>query len=214
MMGRNHIMRYGYTVIELMVTVLIVAALATVVGTFFVQLLTIQEKDREEAYIQEKLTSICGTFADYLSVGSAINDSQSGFDVLYRQEAGGISLETGRVAHVSKLTTWVNQSDNVRGGTIDFVAYAREQGAFTNRYSRNLRGDDIPLISLNAMKELQVINGKVSLSYAFTPFNASSENASLWHLKVAANYEVEDRNGERKPKTVEAERLLRLWNIE
>ena len=102
----------GFTVVELMVTIVIVAFLSATVGTFVCKLLTIQERDREEAYIREKLTDICGAYADFLSIGSSISSttgvSNQETVVKYRSETGGVSLETGIVTRVAYLVAAMN----------------------------------------------------------------------------------------------------------
>jgi len=117
----NH---YGYTVVELMVTIVIVSVLAATVGMFFVKLLNIQEKDREEAYIREKLSDICGAYADMLSIGSSFstfsNLTKQATLVKYRQETGGVSLETGVVSRVAYLTSLVDMTIDTLRHTTDY----------------------------------------------------------------------------------------------
>ena len=99
--------RWGYTLVELMATITIVAVLAATVGMFFARLLSLQEREREEAYIRERLAEVCGVLADDLSVaasfGTRIRPVEQDIIVAYREETGGVSLETGRVSRVAQL---------------------------------------------------------------------------------------------------------------
>ena len=126
----------GYTVVELMVTIVIVSVLAATVGMFFVKLLTIQEREREEAYIRERLSDICGVYADFISIGSsfstATNLSDQATVVKYRQETGGVSLETGLVSRVAYLTSLMNTTNK----TIDLnILYSTDEKDPERRYS-------------------------------------------------------------------------------
>ena len=68
----------GYTVVELMVTIVIVAVLAATLGMFFVKLLRIQEREREEAYIRERLADICAAYADFVSDRQTVQSAVAG----------------------------------------------------------------------------------------------------------------------------------------
>jgi len=194
-----------------MVTILIVSVMATSLGAFFVKLINLHEKEREEAYIREHLLEICANFADYMSIGTNVVYSTSEFVVSYRHETGGVSLETGRVVRASQMTASVNSiNDEKQPKIMHLNVAAFEQGKVNaNKFSRNLRADDTPLIPLNSLKELRLKNGgKVDLSYEIRKFNT---DASLWKLKIIAEYEVEDDDDDPRRK-VEVERIVRLWN--
>ena len=62
----------GLTVVELCVTVLIVAILSVWLGGSIVRMLKLRESNREEGYMREKLALICAEAADYLSMANAI----------------------------------------------------------------------------------------------------------------------------------------------
>jgi len=204
------VLRRGYTVVELMITICIVSILVSTICTYFVKLLTLQENEREEAYIKEKLSDICANFSDYISIGTNIDNRLSDFVVSYRYETGGVSFETGRVSRVSGLTASLNPSSSVdQPVTMDLDVATFEQGTVNEKkFSRNFRGDDMSLISLNDIKELKITNkGRVDLRFQLTKLNMS---ASLWNLRLVADYEVEDDDDPKR--TVTAERIVRLWN--
>ena len=202
--------RLGYTVVELMVTLVIVAVLATTVGVCFVRLLSVQENEREEAYIREKLADVCGVIADDLSIGTSISLStnlvQRDVIVAYRQETGGVSLETGRVTRVAYLTLTLNATNR----TMALTAYRREPEGWTRTLSSSLNGDAalIPLA------------GDL-VACTVTPLNATdmtekdgvqTSDAALAYLQVSARYAVRNDEGDLEEKTATAGRVVRLWN--
>ena len=193
--GQN--IRRGYTVVELMVTVVIVAVLVATVGVCFVKLLALREDEHDEAYVREKLVDICGIYADYLSVGSTFGNDTRGFAVLYPAETGGVSLETGRVTRVSQLKSFVNQNN-----AIDLNVFAFEQGTLLSRFSRTLRGDAWLRPLTNDIVNLTI-----------KPIGIDRiEDAALGYLEITAKYETNKVN--HLSTTISAGRVVRLWNRE
>ena len=219
----------GYTIVELMVTIVIVAALSVTVGVLFVKLLAIQEREREEAYIREKLTDVCGAYADMLSIGSSILTTAdlSSQVVKYRQETGGVSLETGLVSRVAYLASSLNTASKM----LDLKAFSLELGDISRKLTRRASGDAalLPVIG-------DVVNCKITpLGIgANTPQTAPMNdmdrrfceemissvafqqvtNAALGLLQITAAYKVKNDDGETVTKNVEVERVVRLWNKE
>ena len=203
----------GYTVVELMVTIVIVAVLAATLGMFFVKLLRIQEREREEAYIRERLCDICAAYADFVSVGSSFHTSTNFANTLtavkYRMETGGVSLETGLVTKVAYLTTMMNLTNR----TVDLDIYLHEPEGLSKKFSRGMNGN-APLIPL--------LGDMVSCT--ITPLNHpktevatngfETTDAALGWLQVAAKYKVKNDDGEMEIKTATAGRVVRLWNRE
>lgn len=200
--------KYGYTVVELMVTVIIVAILATTLGIFFVKLLRIQEQEREEAYIREKLIDFCSSYANYASVGSVFYSATNALNQLtavkYRLETGGVSLETGIVSKVTYLASKMN----VINKTIDIDIFSQGVNGEERKLSRRMSGD----------ASLIPVPGDM-ISCTLTPLSSSTNgyettDAALAWLEVAAQYEVMNDDGDKEMKTVKAGRLVRLWNKE
>lgn len=191
----------GYTVVELMVTLVVVTILATTIGTFFVKLLTFQESEREDAYIREKITDICAAYADFMSVGSSLSTNWQGMSVSYRQETGGVALETGIVYQVTSLDALLNTNN----WTVDLFAYGRESGSNVLRLARNANGS-APLIPLV---------GDI-VSCTITPIRDSKNQnlEALGKLRVEARYQARNRDGEQVTKITSSERIVRLWNRE
>lgn len=226
--------RHGYTVVELMVTVLIVTVLATAAGAFFVKLLNIQEREREEAYVREKLSDICGAYADMLSVGSSIiasnNPSNQVSIVKYRQETGGVSLETGHVTHVAYLTSSMDATNNVMDFNVLSLNPEEDNldKKFLIKLTRHASGDAalIPLpgdmVSCTLMPLGTTGGGPVAEEMSeeddyVSRWKAQKEgygfemtDAALGRLEVKALY----KKGEYVLKTVTVERVVRLWNKE
>lgn len=204
--------RLGYTVVELMVTIVIVSVLAATVGMFISKLLTIQEQEREEAYIRERLADICGAYADDLSIGSSFSRSNKTEIVAYRLETGGVSLETGRVTRVAYLTSATNATDKA----VALNIYSLENGEFIPKFSRNMKGD-ATLIPLTGSNRVGLV------SFRIRPLNNEpvSEDADNWtsdaalgYLVAKAEYYIKNDVGEIETKTASVERVVRLWNKE
>ena len=203
----SHSDKRGYTIVELMVTILIVSVLAVTVGMFFVKLLSIKEREREEAYIREKLADICGAYADVLSVGSSICMSNQTILVNYRHETGGVSLETGLVTHVAQLVSLMNTTNN----TLDLNIYAFMQGELGLKVSRKANGD-APLIPLPGdMMSCTIVplNGNI-----WEVDGVQISDAALGYLEVKARYAIKNSYGEIVTNIVRAGRVVRLWNRE
>lgn len=205
--------RRGYTIVELMSTIVIVAVLAATVGALFVKLLTIQEREREDAYIRERLADICGAYADAMSIGSSFGTRTNllgraaEVKVNYRQETGGVSLETSVVTRVSNLVSTMNTTNK----TVELKAYGFEQRELVEKLSRIARGDAtlIPLVG-------DVVDCTITpLNYTRTEDDSgfATTDAALGYLKVTARYKVKNEDGELEEKTVEAGRVVRLWNV-
>lgn len=207
--------RNGYTIVELMVTIVIVSVLAATVGVLFVKLLTLQEQEREEAYVREKLVDICGTYADYLSIGSSISTLTNQVDrsvvVKYRQETGGVSLETGVVSHVTHLISSMN-TDNK---TLDLNTYALKFGELERNFSRSANGNAslIPLAGAIVDCTITPLNVgylKSDEESRFAGFQTS--DAALGYLQVSARYQIKNNHRGIEVRTASAGRIVRLWN--
>ena len=206
--------RRGYTIVELMVTIVIVSVLAATVGVFFVKLLTLQERDREEAYIREKLVDICGLYADMMSVGSYIGTrtnivaGSQDMRVFYRHETGGVSLETGVVTRVAQLTSSLNPTN----GTLDVGIDAFESGELVRKLSRRTNGDASLIPLVGDLVSCTVVPFGAVGSAGSDGFDVN--NAALAYLEVAAKYKVKNDEGEFEVRTARAGRMVRLWNRE
>lgn len=203
----------GYTIVELMVTVVIVSLLVVSVGAFIVKLLTIQEKEREEAYFKEKLADICGAFADELSVAKSISICSNQIVVNYPQESGGVSLETGRISRVAYMIV-----SNKVGQTLRSNLFAYDfDGEVGLRLSRILQGDAelIPMPSIAVGCTITPLGTDVAaLEMREDPRFAGGTTAEtpFGYLQVAAQYEIKDDAGKFVMKTASVERVVRLWN--
>lgn len=206
-----HNRTFGYTIVELMVTMVITTVLAVTLGTFFVKLLTLQERERNEAYIREKLVDICATLADYASVGSSVNViGEREFTLTYRHEVGGVSLETGRVSHVVQL--WTSHQTDQKHTTLNLDIDAQEATNIVRKFSRNLRGEDTPLLPF---KGLKMGDDRVNLyCQVFPLLKMTQEKAPVWYLQVVAEYDIRNAQGDVVTTNVTAGRMVRLWNRE
>lgn len=201
----------GYTVIELMVTIVVVTVLAASVGAFLVKLLTLQEREREEAYVREKLSDICGAYADFISIGSSfiVDTSPSNLQtvVKYRLETGGVSLETGVVTRVAYLTSTMNATNR----TMNVDVYGLEPEGVSRKLARTMNGNAalIPLVGDMVSCTLTPLNANV-----WEDDGVQTSDAVLAYLQVSARFETENPDGETVTKTATAGRVVRLWNRE
>lgn len=201
----------GYTVVELMVTIVIVTVLAASVGAFMVKLLTLQEREREEAYVREKLSDICGAYADFISIGSSIlvdtSPSNLQMVVKYRLETGGVSLETGVVTRVAYLTSTMNATNR----TMNVDVWGLEPEGATCKLSRTMNGNAalIPLVGDMVSCTLTPLNANVS-----EDDGVQTSDAVLAYLQVSARFEAENPGVEPLVKTATVGRVVRLWNRE
>lgn len=215
------ILRKGYTVVELMAVIVIVSVLAATVGVFFVKLLKIQETDREEAYIREKLSDICGAYADFLSIGSGFSwgtnfNGQATGMVRYRLESGGVSLETGLVTRVAYLESLLNATNHV----FDLNVYSMTTNGLGLQVNRRSSGDAslIPLMGNIISCTIIPLNAGVESADEETstrfgePYQTS--DTALGLFRAMARYNVENEDGQLESKTVTVERVVRLWNRE
>lgn len=211
--------KFGYTVVELMVTIVVVSVLAATVGMFFVKLLTIQEREREEAYVREKLSDICGAYADFMSIGSSFSTATNLPDkatvVKYRQETGGVSLETGLVSRVAYLTSLVNTTNKTINLNIIYSTDEKDPERRFSTISRIMRGD-APLIPLTgdmvSIKITPLNFAKEDTDNDFAGFKTT--DAVLGNLEVTVLYKIKNDEGIDEERTVKVERLVRLWNRE
>ena len=228
--------RAAYTVVELMVTIVIVSVLAATLGMFFIQLLNIQERDREEAYIQERLSDVCGAYADALSVGSGFiigtDKNAQSMIVKYRQETGGVSLETGIVTHVSYLASFAN----ALSGTLDSNIYGVETNNLVSRLSCKAHGVAplLPILGDVVSCTITPLGTVLPTYYGLNGYDAEycakmtanynfkTTDAALGWLEITARYQVRDKFG-RSAKNAFGEpvwtnttvgRVVRLWNRE
>lgn len=198
--------RRGFTVVELMITIVIVSVLAATVGMFFVKLLKIQERDREDAYIRERLVDICASYADFVSVGSSFYISTNSLNALaevkYRMETGGVSLETGLVTKVSYLTTMIN----ITNKTVALDIYSQNPEGLDRKFSTRMNGNASLIPLLGDMVSCTITPLNYSKSESTNGYETT--DAALAWLQVKAKY------GENKTKTATAGRIVRLWNSE
>ena len=199
----------GYTVVELMVTILIVTVLATSVGVFFVSLLTIQENEREDGYVREKLADICAAYADMLSVASSFETNTDRRVIAqYPREAGGVSIETGgtfttgNVVRVACLTSSVIRVGNAYNFIRMNVCAMDMDGCFREKYTPRLDGD----------AELLPLPGNIKNCKLMWIKTNGVDCASLGCLEIEAEYEVKNRLRKKELKTATARRVVRLWN--
>lgn len=188
-------MKFGFTIVELLVTMLITTIVVVVFGLGVVRLLKLEESNRQEGYIRERLTMITSTYADYLSMGSGLwpvdlPDNVKGYCTEFRTETGGVSFETGKVTRVVGMTSSVsngffNIGINTAGEISNVLLEKHISGA----------AELLPVLSLITDISIYPDDGPVrmlSITASNTVFNVKSNQ-----------YE---------PRQIVSKRLFRLWN--
>ena len=202
-------------------------------GACFVKLMTLREREREDAYVREKLSDVCAAYADALSIGSAIvNTSTNATIVKYRQETGGVSLETGLVSRV----VYVASTMNAESGTMDLDIYSfnPKESDIDRRITRKVRrranGDAalLPLPGEMVSCTLTPLRGnglainiqdmseeELRLCEKMVPSAAYQvAETALGYLEAKARYWIKEDDGGLVAKTVTVGRVVRLWNRE
>ena len=195
----------GYTIVELFVTIAIVAVLTATVGVFIVKLLGIEEREREDAYVREKLADVCAIIADYMSIGSVFCMSNGCVSVDYRWETGGVSLETGLVTRVARIESSVHPTN--RTVNIDISGFVQNELVRKHSCVANGNAELIPLAGDITRFTLVPLNSNI-----WEENGVQSSDGALGFLEVEARYRAKDDNGGYVWKSATAGRMVRLWN--
>ena len=204
--------RKGFTVIELMITILIVVILTVSFGGALSGLLCLHEKDREEGYMREKLAYICGEFADYFSLADKVGrfmdeNGKAVYAAGFRMEADGVSYETGKVVKVSNI--YVSATNGI------FNVAMRNADA---RYRRAGDSDDVfyKRQEMSSDGMLYEVMSKITVfSIDPLPIDGMWHTNQYYMLTVAAtNGYFDIRGATNAIRTVVSRRAFRLWNAE
>ena len=199
---------------ETAVTLGLAALLAAMVGTGMARMLALQEREREEAYVRESLADVCAAYADMISIGSSMRGSTNlanqAVTVGFRQETGGVSLETGRVTQVAYVTSMANPETKA----LELDIYSLVPEGLDLRLSFNARGDAalIPLAGEMVSCTVRPLNYDPETATNTAGFLIT--DAALGYLEVKARYAVKNKKGEEEERFATAGRMVRLWNRE
>jgi hypothetical protein len=191
----------GFTVVELCVTILIVAILCVLLGGAFVRLLRLHESNREEGYMREKLTFICGEVADHLSMAKSIIAVSNQYGIIlkggFRMEMEGVSYETGKVVKVNGLyLSGTNGTFNVKIDTAD------------DRYNGSIRQTlDADGMLMNVLAKIVEFRIDPPIVYGVTnyfPLHVLTVSATNSYYDIIGNTNAVRR--------VISKRGVRLWN--
>ena len=188
-------MKIGFTLVELLITMLITTIVAAVFGLGVVRLLRLEESNRQEGYIRERLTMITSTYADYLSMGSKLwpvnfPNNVKGYSTEFRTETGGVSFETGKVTRVVGMTS------SVSNGLFNIgINTAGEM--FNGFLEKHISGaaELLPVLSL------------------ITDVSIYPEDGAVRMLSITASNTVYNvKSNQYEPRQIVSRRLFRLWN--
>ena len=191
----------GFTVVELCVTVLIVAILSVWLGGSIVRMLKLRESNREEGYMREKLALICAEMADYLSMANTITPVSTQYGTVlkggFRMEMEGVSYETGKVTKVEAIyLSGTNGMFNLVLDTAD------------NRYNGSIRQTlDADGMLINVMAKIVEFRIDPPIAYGVTnyfPLHMLTVSATNSYYDIVGNTNAVRR--------VTAKRGFRLWN--
>ena len=192
-------MSRGFTIVELMVCVVLAVVLAASIGPSAAKLLHVVESSREEGFMREKLVTLAGLYADWLSLAKTyvVTNVTKGVKVIsadYPDELEGISFETNNLRKVTACHSVVSNGmwniwfdtrdprypDCVRKVTFDGDALLEHVSA--------------RIVEVTVKPDVCPINGCCTLSILATNH--------FWNVRDDA-YSV---------RTVRTERIVRLWN--
>ena len=193
-------MSRGFTIVELMVCIALTVILAASIGPSAIKLLRVVESSREEGFMREKLVTLAGLYADWLSLAKTYvvtNMPHGGVKVIsanYPDELEGISFETNNLRKVTACHSAVSNgmwniwfdtndprySDHVRKVTFDGDALLEHVSARIVEVT--VKPDPCPVV------------GFCTLSILATNH--------FWDVNADA-YSM---------RTVRTERIVRLWN--
>lgn len=190
-------MRSGFTIVELMVCIVLVVILATSIGPSAVKLLHVVESSREEGFIREKLVTLAGFYADWLSLAQSyvVTNMSGGVKVIsadYPDETEGVSFETNNLIKVTACHSAVsNGMWNIWFDTHD------------QRYPNHIRQ-----IAFDGDALLEHVSARiVDVSLKPVPNQVYSTLSIL-----ATNYLWDAKADAYSVRTVKTERIVRLWN--
>ena len=199
----------AFTIIELCVTMLIVAFLCVAMGGSIIRLLRLRESDREEGYMREKLTLICGEVADHLSMAQsiAIGVDQHGLILKggFRMETEGVSFETGKVVKVRGLyLSGTNGTFNLAMDTADarYESITDTEGLY--RKKQTLDADGMLMEVLAKIVEFRIDPPMAYGVTNFLPLHVLTVSATNNYYDIVGNTTAVRR--------VTSKRGFRLWN--
>lgn len=193
-------MRCGFTIVELMVCIVLAVILAASVGPSAVKLLRVVESSREEGFMREKLATIAGVYADWLSLAQSyvVTNMANGVKVIsadYPVEMDGISFETNNVCKVTACHSAVsNGMWNVWFDTHD------------PRYP-----DHVRKVSFDGDALIEHVSARI-VEVTLKPELPLPNQAYCTLSILATNHFWDVKADAYSMRTVRTERIVRLWN--
>lgn len=194
-------MRYGFTIVELMVCIVLAVILAASMGPSAVRLMRVHESLREEGFIREKLVTLAGIYADWLSLAKSVavctNKAAKAEDVIittayYPQETEGISFETNNICRVMACHSAVSNG-------MWNVWFDTKDPRFPNKIRKLSFDGDAMLEHVSA----RIVD--VTLQNIPDTFH--------WNLSILATNQFWDVEKDAySVRTVRTERIIQLWN--
>lgn len=197
--GCNDVMRLGVTIVELMVCILLAVILAASVGPSAVKLLRVVESSREEGFMREKLATLAGIYADWLSLAQTyvVTNMATGVKVIsadYPREMEGISFETNNLTKVTACHSAVSN------GMLNIWFDTRDL-RFPDHVRKVAFDGDALLEHVSARIVEASLNPVICPPDGYCTLSIMATN-HFWDAKADA-YSV---------RTVRTERIVRLWN--
>lgn len=193
-------MRCGFTIVELMVCIVLAVILAASVGPSAVKLLRVVESSREEGFMREKLATIAGIYADWLSLAQSyvVTNMANGVKVIsadYPVEMEGISFETNNLYKVTACHSAVsNGMWNVWFDTHD------------PRYP-----DHVRKVAFDGDALIEHVSARI-VDVTLKP-ELPLPNRAYCTLSILATNQFWDAKADAySMRTVRTERIVRLWN--
>ena len=197
----SDVMRYGFTIVELMVCIVLAVILAASMGPSVVRLVRVHESLREEGFIREKLVTLAGIYSDWLSLAKSVavytNTVAKAEDVIittayYPQETEGISLETNNICKVTACHSTVSNG-------MWNVWFDTKDPRFPNEI-RKLSFDGDAMLEHASARIVDVILQNIPDTFH-------------WNLSLLATNQFWDVEKDAySVRTVRTERIIQLWN--
>lgn len=191
----------AFTIVELSITVLIVAILCVFVGGSIVRLLKLRESNREEGYMREKLSLICAETADYLSMANSLIALTNEHGLIikggFRMETEGPSFETGKVVKVSGV--YLSGTNGVFN-----LALNTSDSRYNGFKKQTLNADGMLMDVLSKIEEFRIDPPMVLGVTNNLPLHVLTVSATNTYYDILGNTDAVRR--------VKSKRGFRLWN--
>lgn len=182
----------GSTLVEFLVVLLITGILAAWCGPAYLRTSRLERNLRNEAFVRSKLAMHLATVEQYLSLGTNVVYSEGACTIGFPIEVGGVSLESNRLARVSKIDLKL-RSDKVKTEVI-----------------KKNEALDVVMVTRSEMDAFPLFMD-VTLGSKVCEMTVEGEG-EIRDVHISAEVPWITPDGTESNRTVTVSRLVRLWN--